>query len=503
LASDYLIFSFAFSYVESCQRLQGESGVTQAKWEIADNMDLSQILVQFEEYYEMKFAKKPVVARAVKAAADPKKEKRSTSTLPSVPGATQGPPASAPPNSTISSASSLANTYGGTIANFLNNAGTAPVTATAASAPAAAAGSTASNSKRGSSKGDNLSEVAITGVNVATVAANSAAAAAERAAAEKQRSNQDFDFHVNRLLKPLPMYADNAEFREMASMITRDIYQENPNVHWSDIAELEEPKQLLQEAIVLPVKYPQLFSGLLAPWKGVLLYGPPGTGKTMLARAVATECRTTFFNISASSIVSKWRGDSEKLVRVLFELARYHAPSTIFLDEIDSIMTSRDSGGGSGSGGGEHEGSRRMVRRAEIEKKKKKKKKKKKFTFCVCLPSGTENRVADSDGRPRQDQRLCLCHGCQQSAVGVGHGHVATTRKAYSGTATYRYRARVDCAQTIAARAHIRVELCRDCGQNAEFQRCRHRAAVQRGGNATGASNFETTHCVARSRPCW
>ncbi|TNN11209.1 Katanin p60 ATPase-containing subunit A-like 2 [Schistosoma japonicum] len=173
-----------------------------------------------------------------------------------------------------------------------------------------------------------------------------------------------------RLLKPLGSYLGyTGEWRSLALTISRDIFLQNPNVRWDDIIGLNSAKRLVKEAVVYPIKYPQLFAGILSPWKGLLLYGPPGTGKTLLAKAVATECKTTFFNISASTIVSKWRGDSEKLVRVLFELARFHAPSTIFLDELDSLMSQRGSLSGYGcsssgssnvSIGNEHEGSRRM-----------------------------------------------------------------------------------------------------------------------------------------------
>ncbi|CAK9297616.1 unnamed protein product [Gordionus sp. m RMFG-2023] len=135
---------------------------------------------------------------------------------------------------------------------------------------------------------------------------------------------------------------EDPDKKKLMSQLQGAILTEKPNVKWSDIIGLEGAKEALKEAVILPIKFPHLFTEKRKPWKGILLFGPPGTGKSYLAKAVSTEAsNSTFFAVSSSDLVSKWLGESEKLVKNLFEMARQNKPSIVFIDELDSLCSSR------------------------------------------------------------------------------------------------------------------------------------------------------------------
>ena len=137
--------------------------------------------------------------------------------------------------------------------------------------------------------------------------------------------------------------------------IKSDLYVDSADIKikWSDISGLATAKRSLQEAAILPRLRPDLYTGLRSPPKGILLYGPPGTGKTMLVKAVAHESKCVLFACTASAMTSKWHGEGEKMVRTLFKMAADVAPSILFFDEIDALLSSRKERG-------EHEASRRF-----------------------------------------------------------------------------------------------------------------------------------------------
>jgi len=154
-----------------------------------------------------------------------------------------------------------------------------------------------------------------------------------------------------RLEKILPVSAE--------PLVRLMMVEKVPDSTYDMIGGLDEQIKQIKEVIELPVKHPELFESLgIAQPKGVLLYGPPGTGKTLLARAVAhhTDCR--FIRVSGSELVQKYIGEGSRMVRELFIMAREHAPSIIFMDEIDSIGSTR---GESGTGSGDSEVQRTML----------------------------------------------------------------------------------------------------------------------------------------------
>jgi katanin p60 ATPase-containing subunit A1 len=337
-------------YLNTAEQLQQEAGVSMSKFDAADNVDLSSIVQEFENYYEIKFGKKPKLVRRIgdgdaskssqigsKRAEADRRRKRNNYSSPHMPSC-------ADTNKSVALKAAVAKTG----ADDPGSAGGKPPRR-----PRPRSGSKDEGYDSGGNNPDDGEESGGFGLVGSKAPTKSVRDGQQAPAAPAAKE----DYMEQRMLKPLPGYDGDPDARALAATIQRDIFQSNPGVGWDDIVGLEDAKRLLKEAVVMPTRYPELFNGhLLSPWCGILLFGPPGTGKTMLAKAVASECRTTFFNISASSIVSKYRGDSEKLVRILFELARYHEPSTIFIDEMDALMGQRGASGGQG----EHEASRRM-----------------------------------------------------------------------------------------------------------------------------------------------
>ncbi|MFW6286195.1 MAG: CDC48 family AAA ATPase [Nanoarchaeota archaeon] len=140
-----------------------------------------------------------------------------------------------------------------------------------------------------------------------------------------------------------------SDFTEALKLIRpsamREFLVEVPDVKWTDIGGLTEIKQDLTEMVEWPLKNPQAFKrlGIKAP-KGILLYGPPGTGKTLLAKAVATETNYNFIYVKGPEIINKYIGESEKMIRKLFEKARQNSPTILFFDEFDAIASTRMGG---------------------------------------------------------------------------------------------------------------------------------------------------------------
>lgn len=134
---------------------------------------------------------------------------------------------------------------------------------------------------------------------------------------------------------------EDDEQQRMQAQLKSVVLSEKPDIKWTDVVGLERAKDSLKEAVILPQRFPQMFVGKRQPWRGILLYGPPGTGKSHLAKALAAEADAKFFSVSSSDLMSKWQGESEKMVRELFAMARSAEKAIIFIDEIDALVSSR------------------------------------------------------------------------------------------------------------------------------------------------------------------
>ena len=180
------------------------------------------------------------------------------------------------------------------------------------------------------------------------VGADLDAFAREAAMVALRRILPDIDFNLADipydLLMSLSITMDDflSAMKEVDPSAIREVFVEVPNVSWQDVGGLDTVKQELQEAVVWPLKFTEIFRATKTrPPKGILLYGPPGTGKTLIAKALATESEVNFIAVKGPELINQYIGESERSVREVFKKARQAAPTILFLDEIDSLVPKR------------------------------------------------------------------------------------------------------------------------------------------------------------------